>query len=90
MLQVIVMLKLKVSQFPFTMHMYVHLFRATWVKVSGVLYKKPCALLLRVKDDYPQFGKLKDIFVLNSARITCFVQIIETSTFSSLSCIFCL
>ena len=59
------------------------LYRAKWVKVSGVLYKEPCALLIGVKDDYPQFGKLIGIFVLNCTRITFLVQIMETDTFAS-------
>ena len=60
---------------------YTH--RAKWVKVGGILYKTPCALLLRIVDDYPQFGNLTDVYVLNSTRVVFNVCVMETVTFLS-------
>ena len=57
--------------------------RAKWVRVAGVLYKTPCALLLKVDNDYPQFGRLIEILVLNSSRIVFHVGVMETTTFLS-------
>ena len=36
------------------------LYRPNWVKVDGITYQKPCAVLLGVDDDYPLFGRLDD------------------------------
>ena len=60
---------------------YTH--RAKWVKVGGILYKTPCALLLRIVDDYPQFGNLTDVYVLNSTLVVFNVCVMETVTFLS-------
>lgn len=57
--------------------------RTNWVKVSGTLYKKPCALLLGVTDDYPQYGKLQKVYILDSDRVAFYVQILETTSFNS-------
>jgi hypothetical protein len=34
-----------------------------------MMYKKPCALLFTVEDDYPQFGELQDLYVVDANRV---------------------
>ena len=36
------------------------------MKVEGIMYKGLCSVVLGVEDDYPVFGHLKGIFVLNN------------------------
>ena len=55
--------------------------RTRWVKHCGMTYKKPCVLLLRVEDDYPQFGKLQDIYIVDGNRVVCDVKLYHTSNF---------
>ena len=47
------------------------------MKVEGTTYKKPCALILNVENDYPLFATLENIFVVNS-RILFYVTLLET------------
>ena len=53
------------------------------MKVGGILYKRPCVLLLGVDDDYPLFGRLREIFILNSSRVFFYVDVMQTSLFLS-------
>ena len=39
------------------------------MNVDGTLYKKPCALVLDMVQDFPMFGNLMDIFILNSQKV---------------------
>ena len=50
------------------------------VKVKGITYKSPCSVVLRVEDDYPVFGHLKGIYVIND-NIALHVWVAETPTF---------
>ena len=54
--------------------------RANWVKVEGITYKCPCSVVLGV-EDYPVFGHLKGIFILNQ-EIYLHIQVAETITFN--------
>ena len=40
--------------------------RTSWVKVNGILYKPTCVILSGVKDEYPVFGKVECIYIVNS------------------------
>ena len=50
--------------------------RANWVKVEGITYKNSCSVVLRVEDDYPVFGHLKGIYIVDD--ITLHVRVAET------------
>ena len=60
-------------------------YRARWLKASGVLYKRPCALLLGIEDEYPLFGKLEEVFVLDYNRIAYLIQVMTTEMFYLIS-----
>ena len=55
--------------------------RPTWVKIDDITYKKPCTLLLGVEDEYPQYGKLTNIYVVHE-RILFKVILLKTSFIS--------
>lgn len=40
--------------------------RAKWVKVDGIMYKSATAIVTDVKDDYPVFVKIDDVFVVGN------------------------
>lgn len=46
-----------------------------------MLYKKPCALLFTVEDDYPQFGELQDLYVVDGNRVVCDIKPYHTTSF---------
>ena len=51
------------------MYMHVHnyvrmLCTPNRVKVDGITYQKPSAVLLGVDDDYPLFSRLDDMFII--------------------------
>ena len=47
------------------------------------MYKKPCALLIAVEDDYPQFGLLQGIYVVDNNRVLFRVRLCATEGFDS-------
>lgn len=49
--------------------------------MDGILYQKPCALLLGVDDDYPLFGRLDDIFIIDN-RFLFSVTLLNTLLFN--------
>ena len=55
--------------------------RANWVKIDNITYRKPSALLIGVENDYPLFGKLEQIFVVNN-RVLFYITQLETLYFS--------
>lgn len=57
--------------------MYTLFFRANWVSIGGTVYKKPCVLLLTTREDYPIYGKLEEIYVINSMP-HFYVQVLTT------------
>ena len=50
--------------------------------VEGITYKKDCALLLSIEDDYPVFGLLREIFVLEGSQVVFHVKQFRTQSFS--------
>ena len=58
--------------------------------MAGVLYKSPCALLLGVDDDYPQYGRLIEIIIVNSSCIMFNVCVKKTVSFLSHYSAYCL
>lgn len=51
------------------MHFYFP-FRANWLKIHGQLYKPSCAVVIGGNDaEYPQFGKVKAIYIVDSKGI---------------------
>ena len=52
------------------------------MKRDGILYQKPCAVLLRVENDQPVFGRLEEIFIVNN-RILLHVSLLHTCTFDN-------
>lgn len=55
--------------------------RPNWVKLDGIRYQKPCALLLGVEDDYPLFGRLDDILIVDNRYIFS-VTVLSTTYFN--------
>ena len=51
------------------------------MKVKGIMYKSPCSVVLGVEDDYPVFGHLKGIFVLNT-NVHLYVQVVKNDDIS--------
>ena len=45
------------------------------MKVAGITYKKPCALLVGVEDESPQFGLLQGIYVVDNNRVVFRVRL---------------
>ncbi len=37
-----------------------------WVEIDGVMYKKPCTLVIKLEDSVPVFGKLLEIYEVDS------------------------
>lgn len=58
-------------------------YRTSWVKRNGVLYKPSCVVVLRVEDEYPMFGQIKDIYVVNSYDVYFRVKLLSTDQFNS-------
>ena len=64
-------------------HVHTHTHRARWIKVAGVLYKSPCAVLLKLENDYPQYGQVIEILVVNSFCVMFNVCVMTTVSFLS-------
>ena len=63
-------------------HCHYSLCRPNWVKVDGISYQKPCALLIGFENDYPLFARVEDnIFIIND-RIMFNVTTLETLCFN--------
>ena len=60
---------------------YAFMNRPNWVKVDSVTYQKPSALLVGYTNDYPLFGRLEDIYIVNS-MILFNVTLLQTLTFN--------
>ena len=52
-------------------------YRVNWGEIDGTLFKKPCALVLKMDKDIPTFGKLLDIYMVNS-YVHFYVNVLET------------
>ena len=53
--------------------------RAKWVEICRSTYKKPC-IVLEIEDDFPVFGRLITIYVLDK-KIIFSVQVLHTHSF---------
>ena len=53
------------------------------MKIAGITYKKPCALIIGVDDDYPQLGILQGIYVADNNRVVFRVRLCATELFNS-------
>ena len=49
--------------------------------MDGIVYQKPCALLLGLNDDYPLFARLDDIFIID-IRFLFSVTLLNTLLFN--------
>ena len=58
--------------------------------MSSILYKLPCAILLGVEDDYPQYGKVVEIIVVNCSCVMFNVCVMKIVSFSSHYSTYCL
>ena len=56
--------------------------RTKWAKVDGILYKPEGAVVLEVVDDYPVFGQIQSIFVVDWV-VFLHVCIIRTVSFNN-------
>ena len=50
--------------------------------MHGTLYKKSCTLVAKMDTDYPVFGKLLNIFVINYNEVYFEVQVLNTLEFN--------
>lgn len=53
------------------------------MKTHGILYKQSCVVVLRIEDDYPVFGQVKDIYVVNSYDVHFRVKLLSTDQFNT-------
>ena len=51
------------------------------MKLNGVLYKKPCAILLGVHEDFPQFAQVEDVFVKQNNTVVLLVKLFISHVF---------
>ena len=51
------------------------------MKVDGITYKSPCSVVLGVENDYPVFGHLQGLYVLNNNNISLHVRVADTIMF---------
>lgn len=59
------------------------LYRTSWVKKDNILYKPSCVVILGVEDEYPLFGKVQDIYIVDSSRVYFCVRLLSTLEFNS-------
>lgn len=55
-----------------------HTNRTSWVKKNGLLYKPSCAVVLRIENDYPLFGQVQNIYVVDSNDVFLSVKLLVT------------
>ena len=53
------------------------------ITVSGILYKEDCVVVLGVQRDYPAFGQIKNIFVVNTNQVYFQVNKLDTMKFNT-------
>ena len=56
-------------------------YSAKWIRVNGVLYKKPAAILCGMENNQPVFGNIIDLFVIGSNRLVACVRRYTTISF---------
>ena len=52
--------------------------RTAWVKHDGILYKPAAVIVLGVDNDVPVFGKIEQIYIVNTNDIYFNVRILST------------
>ena len=57
-------------------------YRTRWAIRDGILYKVPCVLTVRVEDDYPQFGRVESIYVVNTNSVYFHLRLMNTLDFN--------
>ena len=45
------------------------IYRAKWIEVCGTMYKSMCALVIGIDDEFPVFGKVSSVYVLDGEVI---------------------
>ncbi len=55
-------------------------FRANWVQVNTLLYKKGAAVVYSVQD-MPRFGEIVSVYIANKANIVLHIKELETLSF---------
>ena len=55
-------------------------YRYNWVEIDGTTYKKPCTLVVKMKDGVQVFGKLLEVYEVNQEHLL-FVQLYNTQSF---------
>lgn len=53
------------------------------MKKNGLLYKPSCVLVLQIEDDYPVFGQLQSIYVVDSNAIFFSIQLYKTFDYNT-------
>ena len=57
-------------------------YRTKWAIKDGILYKVPCVLTVGVEDDYPQFGRVESIYIVDSNSVYFHLRLMNTVDFN--------
>ena len=59
-------------------------YRANWIKVHGIKYKKACVLCVGIdSNDLPLFAKVLDVYVLQQDNPVAYVQLYQSEGFNT-------
>lgn len=61
--------------------MFTHAYRANWVKVDGIKYQEPCALVIGQEEDNLKFGKITQIYVDGGKEVIFEIELLHTIEF---------
>lgn len=57
-------------------------YRTKWAMKDGILYMVPCVLTVGVEDDYPQFGRVESIYIVDSNSVYYHLRLMNTVDFN--------
>ena len=58
-------------------------YRANWVKVDGQKYCQAVTVIIRIEKEFPVFGVIQDVYVLDSNNIALYVKVFKSLYYSS-------
>ncbi len=68
-----------------TCFLCLYLLSPKWIEAKGVTYKRGCVMTLRLQhslEDYPVFGAVEDVYVVNSIHVYLYVKLFDTVDYS--------
>ena len=63
-------------------HTYIFNCRAKWVTFAGQKYQTMCIFILGVDDDYPMFGQVKELHMIDTTKPMAIVTVMSTLAFN--------